>query len=115
MDAGDFQCNTSSRVSGIQYWAKKKGRAEAPPFFTRLLESGLVTAVFGGRRVRVATCARARIGEYNRQVTHGEIACTNIADERKAVSVLEVANRNHVALEARNQCLRRVHVDITTV
>src|ERR1022692_1544804 len=96
--------------------SQKKGGAEAPPFtrFTAdqvlvsvLLASGGATADALASRRRVAR-AGTRIGDDDCQIAHGEVTCANIADERKAVSVLEVAHREHVALEARGDGLQSV-------
>ena len=76
-----------------------------------LLKLRLVTVLFASGRAtgdaeasarRGGTSVSARIGQHNGQVTHGEIASTNVADERKAVSVLEGANRERIALIGRD-------------
>src|ERR1035437_1560525 len=113
MDAGNLSLALSAipllqKVATKSCHKKRGGSRSSPPELNQLL-SCLVAAVFGRRRVDGGTCVGvARIVQDNRQVTHGEITCTNIADERKAVSELEVANCDHVALEVRGDGLQSV-------
>ena len=73
----------------------------------RRSSSALDTAA--GRRL---TAVNTRILDHKSQITHGEIACTNIADERKAVSELEVAHCEYVALEVRGDRTQSVSVNV---
>src|ERR1035438_5097447 len=116
MDAGELYFITFRDSFAKRNVTKKNGGAEAPPLELNrfrfclvrvLLASGRATADTLARRRRI-TRAGARIGDDDCQIAHGEVTCTNIADERKAVSVLEVANREHVALEARGDGLQSV-------
>src|ERR1035437_9697829 len=116
MDAGNLSLALSAipllqKVATKSCHKKRGGSRSSPPELNQLL-SCLVAAVFGRRRVDGGTCVGvARIVQDNRQVTHGEITCTNIADERKAVSELEVANCDHVALEGRGYGLQCVGIN----
>ena len=75
---------------------------------TILLATGVAAADANATARRSRASAGARIRDNQRQVAHCEITCTNIADERKAVSILEVANCKHVALEVRGDSLQSV-------
>src|SRR5260221_4974896 len=48
-----------------------------------------------------------RIRDHQSQIAHGEVACAKIADERKPVSILEPANRNHVTREPTRYVVER--------
>ena len=67
------------------------------------------SATAGGRSCISGDGADAgRIRNYQSQVAHGEVACAEIADERKPVSVLEAANRDHVAREPTGHVIQDV-------
>src|ERR1035438_5339687 len=107
VDAGKLQSNTivrDARSHSLQKKALQK-KGEEPKLLPKVSYCWfcLVAAVFGGRYVRRRARASARIGQNNRQVSHGQVTCTEIADERKAVSILEVANRERIALISRDQ------------
>src|SRR4051794_9588759 len=124
MDAGELKCITSPNRPRKQNGQKKRGSRSSPSLVLRvLLVSVLLAACKAVRRSGAAqeattrcgnACGRARILDNQGQIAHGEVACTNVADERKAVSILEVANREHVTLEVRSQGLCRVHPDRAT-
>src|SRR5450759_2859524 len=94
MDAGELQSSTF-RISIVT----KKGESRSSPLVELnqllFLLVGILLAVGRAAGYAVApawlrrTGAGTRVWDDNRQVTHGKITCTNIADERKAVSVLE--------------------------
>src|SRR6266481_1126773 len=99
---------------------KKRGEPKLPSVRHRL-DSGLVLEVLSSGQVAAAPKRTVCVVVYDdqRQVAHGQVARTNIADEREPVSILEVANRNDVTLEARIGArnrgqsegpVRRIHV-----
>src|SRR5438132_9080040 len=59
------------------------------------------------RSRRAAVGAAGRIGNDQSQIDHGEVASAKIADERKPVSVLEAANRDHITAESTRYIVER--------
>src|SRR5262249_7664194 len=92
---------------------KKGGEPKPPSVSCEAFLRWLLTQVFTRRRAardRGSSAARSRRGDttragagrirdHQRQVAHGEITRAKIADERKAVSILEPANRDHITRE----------------
>ena len=58
-----------------------------------------VRATADTRCRQTAISAAGRIGNDQSQVAHSEVASAKIADERKPVSILEAADRDHVSSE----------------
>ena len=84
--------------------AKKKRGAEAPLFVPQRMKQ-LVVQRFSPVITRAGT-----IRQDQRQIAHCEIACADIADERKAVSQLELADCDHVPLESGCCCRCQGHI-----
>src|ERR1035441_8220350 len=116
MDAGELYLITFRASFAKRNVTQKKWGSRSSPIELNRLRFCLVSVLLASGRAtgdalasrRRITRAGARIGDDDWQIAHGKVTCTNIADERKAVSVLEVANREHVALEARGDGLQSV-------
>ena len=69
--------------------------------------SHAVRATAGTRCRQTAIAAAGRIRNDQSQVAHRQVASAKIADERKPVSILEAANRDHVAREPAGYVVQR--------
>ena len=56
---------------------------------------------------QTASGAAGRIRNDQSQVSHRQVTSAKIADERKPVSILEAANRDHVAREPAGYVIQR--------
>ena len=56
---------------------------------------------------QTAIRAAARIRDDQSQIAHGEVTSAKIADERKPVSILEAANRDHIPREPAGYVIQR--------
>src|ERR1019366_1543497 len=84
---------------------KKRGEPKLPPSeLNRLLWLVSVLLADGWTLTERRSGTGTKVGNDERQVGHGEITRTNIADERKAVSKLEVADGERIALEGWGHC-----------
>ena len=90
-------------------------------FFTaRAPDIAVAAAAAVSRRVPHTVGLCDWVGYNQRERAHRKVARTKIADERKAVSILEVANRDHIAIESWNcqggQCrVDRAAGDVTGI
>src|SRR5215813_11510335 len=107
MDAGEQeQCITTRVVPRSRFIPsqKKKEGAEAPSFRVTAdfwLVGNVLASAIARCAERVGTTRTGtRIRNDQRQIAHRQITRANVADERKAVSILEVANRDHITIEA---------------
>ena len=73
---------------------KKKRGAEAPLYFNPASENSTLVIQLSLMLLRLPASR-----EDQCQVAHGQVARAEIADEREAVSELELANGDHIALE----------------
>src|ERR1039457_426829 len=84
---------------------KKRGEPKLPPSeLNRLLWLVSVLLADGWTLTESRSGTGTKVGNDERQVAHGEVTRTNIADERKAVSKLEVADGERIALEGWGHC-----------